>query len=76
MGLSAADLPARSNVRRQESVDCGFFVLYGMEEHCRRQRGEPAWGFDYDLPGCIKKIMEMKRKILSIFFRGNVILGH
>ena len=63
MGLSAADLPARSNVRRQDGVDCGFFVLYWMEEHCRRQRGEPAWGFDYDLPGRIKKIMEMRKRL-------------
>ena len=63
MGLSAADLPARRNVSRQRNVDCGFWVLYWMEEHCRRQRGEPAWGFDYDLPGRIKKIMDMKRKL-------------
>ena len=44
-------------------MDCGFWVLYWMEEHCRRQRGEPAWGCDYDLPGRIKKILEMKRKL-------------
>ena len=44
-------------------MDCGFWVLYWMEEHCRRQRGEPAWGFDYDLSGRIRKILEMKRRL-------------
>ena len=63
LGLSADDLPHRKNNRRQQHLACGFWVLYWLEEHCRRQRGEPAWGLDYDLAARIKLVTGFKRKL-------------
>ena len=56
-------LPARSNSRFQKHNDCGCWTLYYFEEYCRRARGEPEWGLDYNLGQIIGRLLKFKKKL-------------
>ena len=56
-------LPPRKNKTRQRLDACGFWTLYWMEEHCRRQRGEPAWTEEYNLARRIDNLTKFKKHL-------------
>jgi hypothetical protein len=63
LGMSPDDLPARKNNTRQNHLACGFWTLYWMEEHARRQRGEPSWTAEYNLAGRIDNMTKFKKRL-------------
>ena len=58
-------LPPRCNRQRQERMDCGLWLLYFLEEHCRRQRGELPWGFAYSAAYRIDNLLKLKEKLVE-----------
>ena len=58
-------LPERCNRQRQQRLDCGLWVLYFLEEHCRRQRGELPWGFVHGAVYRIDNLLKFKAKLIE-----------
>ena len=46
-------------------MDCGLWLLYFLEEHCRRQRGELPWGFAYSAAYRIDNLLKLKEKLVE-----------
>ena len=63
--LSLPQKIARSNVSRQEGAQCGFWTIHWVEEECRRSTGELPWSLGYSLSERLKKIIAVRKVMLS-----------